>query len=98
MTLEETTNKVKELADKKGGAIKAKIKFQFDEGCIHLDDTVAPTTVVNDDLPSDCTIKVSLKNFEKLMIGEMNPMGAFMMQKLKVNGDMSVAMKLSSLF
>ncbi|MFY0651096.1 MAG: SCP2 sterol-binding domain-containing protein [Cyclobacteriaceae bacterium] len=98
MILEDTTNKVKELAAKKGGAIGSKIKFQFDEGVISLDDTVSPTVVSNEDSPSDCTVKVSLSNFEKLMNGEMNAMGAFMMGKIKVDGDMSVAMKLSSLF
>ena len=98
MSLEGITDKVKELASMKGGAINAKIKFKFDEGQIYLDDTVSPTLVSNDDAPSDCTVKTSLSNFEKLLKGEMNAMGAFMMGKIKVDGDMSVAMKLSSLF
>ena len=98
MSLDNTTSKVNALANSKGGAIKAKIKFQFDEGVIYLDDTVTPTVVSNEDSPADCTVKVSLSNFEKLINGDMNAMGAFMMGKLKVDGDMSVAMKLSSLF
>ncbi|MEQ6119710.1 SCP2 sterol-binding domain-containing protein [Reichenbachiella sp. MALMAid0571] len=98
MSLDNMTNKVKTLAATKGGAIKSKIKFQFDEGCIYLDDTISPTVVSNEDSAADCTVKVSLSNFEKLINGDMNAMGAFMMGKLKVEGDMSVAMKLSSLF
>ncbi len=98
MSLENATNKVKELATQKGGNIGSKIKFQFDEGFIYLDDTVSPTVVSNDDLNADCVVRVSLSNFEKLMSGDMNAMGAFMMGKLKVDGDMSVAMKLSNLF
>jgi putative sterol carrier protein len=43
-------------------------------------------------------VRVSISNFEKLMSGDMNPTGAFMMGKLKIDGDMSVAMKLSALF
>ena len=98
MTLEETTTKVQELASKKGGAIGSKIKFQFDEGLIFLDDTTSPTQVSNEDEYADCTIRVSLDNFNKLMSGDMNAMGAFMMGKIKVDGDMSIAMKLSNLF
>ncbi|MEO9964397.1 MAG: SCP2 sterol-binding domain-containing protein [Reichenbachiella sp.] len=98
MTLEETTDKVKELASKKSGAIGSKIKFQFDEGIIYLDDTISPTSVSNEDEYADCTVRVSLSNFNKLMSGDMNAMGAFMMGKIKVDGDMSVAMKLSNLF
>lgn len=98
MTLEETTAKVQSLAANKGGSIGSKIKFQFDEGVIYLDDTVSPTSVTNNDDPSECTVRVSLSNFNKLMTGDLNAMGAFMMGKIKVDGDMSVAMKLSNLF
>lgn len=98
MNLESITTRVQELAVKKGGSIGSKIKFHFDEGCIYLDDTVSPAVVSNEDEQADCTVKVNLSNFEKLMSGEMNAMGAFMMGKIKVEGDMSVAMKLSSLF
>ncbi|MFT7031868.1 MAG: putative sterol carrier protein [Cyclobacteriaceae bacterium] len=98
MNLESITTRVQELAVKKGGSIGSKIKFQFDEGYIYLDDTVSPSVVSNEDEKADCTVKVSLTNFEKLISGDMNPMGAFMMGKIKVDGDMSVAMKLSALF
>lgn len=98
MNLLELTSKVEAIAAKKQGAVNAKIKFKFEEGNIFLDDTKSPSLVNNTDEYADCTIKLSMKNFEKLMNGDMNPMGAFMMGKLKVDGDMSVAMKLSSLF
>jgi putative sterol carrier protein len=98
MNLESLTARVQSLAAKKGGAIGSKIKFQFDEGFIYLDDTVSPTHVSNKNEKADCTVKVSLSNFDKLISGEMNAMGAFMLGKIKVDGDMSVAMKLSSLF
>ncbi|MCV9386773.1 SCP2 sterol-binding domain-containing protein [Reichenbachiella ulvae] len=98
MNLEETTQKVVALAEKKGGSIGKKIKFKFDEGVILLDDSSSPTQVSNEDEYADCTVKLSLSNFNKLMNGEMNAMGAFMMGKIKVEGDMGIATKLSNLF
>ncbi len=49
------------------------------------------------DIPADCTISLSLPNLEKLIKGKLNPMMAFATGKLKVAGDMTVAMKLSQL-
>ncbi|MDA8351944.1 MAG: SCP2 sterol-binding domain-containing protein [Firmicutes bacterium] len=48
-------------------------------------------------LPSDCTIQLSEKNFIKLAEGRLNPTTAFMTGKLKVKGDLSLALRLSSL-
>ena len=92
------STKVAQLVEKKGGTLGTKIKFQFDEGFIFLDDTAEPTTVNNQDLPAQCTVRVSLSNFNKLISGELNAMGAYMMGKIKIDGDMSAAMKLSNLF
>lgn len=49
------------------------------------------------DLPADCTIRISKKNLDKVIAGEMNPMTGFALGKIKVSGDMSVALKLSQL-
>lgn len=46
---------------------------------------------------SDCTIRISHDNLIKLVQGNLNPMTAFAMGKLKVSGDMSVALKLGQL-
>ena len=47
------------------------------------------------DAPADCTIKLSLEDLEALISGELNPTAAFMTGKIKVEGDISVAMALS---
>lgn len=97
MTIQEATAKVNKMASNNGGKVNAKINFTFDEGVIHLDDTVAPTLVSNEASPAQCTIKMKLENFEKMMSGDMNPMMAFMTGKMKIEGDKGVAMKLASL-
>ena len=53
--------------------------------------------VTREDMDADCTIKISRKNLEKLLKGDLNPMTAFLTGKFKVDGDLSVAMKLQTL-
>ena len=53
--------------------------------------------VTREDMEADCTIRISRKNLEKLMKGELNPMNAFLTGKIKVDGDASVAMQLQTL-
>lgn len=47
---------------------------------------------------ADCTIRASEKTLTKIVNGESNATTAFMMGKLKVDGDMGAAMKLQKLF
>ena len=41
---------------------------------------------------------LSDEDFARLMQGDLNPMGAVMSGKVKIEGDMGVAMKLQQLF
>jgi putative sterol carrier protein len=54
-------------------------------------------TISTDDQDTDCTIKLSLSDLEDLISGDLSPTTAFMTGKIKVEGDMSVAMALSQL-
>ncbi|MEQ9425648.1 MAG: SCP2 sterol-binding domain-containing protein [Cyclobacteriaceae bacterium] len=99
MTLEEVTQKVAELAITHSGKIGSTVKFSFEDGTvIYLDDTTNPAAVSNADDSANCTVKISKENFLKLMDGEMNAMGAYMMGRMKIDGDMTVAMKLANMF
>jgi putative sterol carrier protein len=69
------------------------VKFDMGDEVIVIDGQNVSTT----DAPADCTIKISKENFEELIAGELNPTAAFMTGKIKVEGDMSVAMQLSQL-
>ena len=98
MNLNEITAKVKELSSKNSGKIESKIKFVFNDGCIFIDDTVNPTIINNENKEADCTITISNHDFGKILNKEMDSMEAFMSGKMKISGEMTVAMKLSSLF
>ena len=70
------------------------LKFDCGEdGVIVLNNGSATT----EDQETDCTIAISLDNLVKLLTGKLNPMTGVMMGKLKVSGDMGVAMKLGKL-
>lgn len=99
MTIEAITSKVSELAAA-GDALGSTIKFVFNggEGSVFLDGNGDSNTVSNEDKEADCTVGVDLNDFKDLLSGDLNPMGAFMGGKLKIDGDMGVAMKLGSLF
>ena len=74
--------------------------LKFDMGGQHLfiDGTGDKNVVSASDIAADCTVNVSLTDFQSLIRGDLNPMSAFMSGKIKVDGDMGVAMKLQSLF
>ncbi len=46
------------------------------------------------DEPGQCTIAMTDDDFVSMLAGKLNPQMAFMSGKLKVKGDMSLAMKL----
>lgn len=98
MSLATTTARVREMAVQKGGAIGHSVKFVFREGVIFLDDATKPTVVSNSDGAAQCTITMDLTDFSKLLDGDLDPMSAFMGGMMKIDGDMTVAMKLTSLF
>ncbi len=70
------------------------LKFDCgDAGVIVLADGTATT----EDRPTDCTLTISEGNLVKLLNGKLNPMTGVMLGKLKVSGDLGVAMGLAKL-
>jgi putative sterol carrier protein len=70
-----------------------RVKLDFGaEGVVMLDG--AASEVTETDGPADTTIKVSWDDWQAMSNGQLDGMTAFMMGKLKVEGDMSNAMQL----
>lgn len=93
MSVEDIAAKIKPQVESSG--FDRSVKFDLGgDGVIVIDGQSISTT----DAPADCTIKLSKDNLEALISGDLNPTTAFMTGKLKIEGDMSVAMALSQLF
>ena len=79
-----------------GSDFNKKVKFDFgDVGKLFIDG--ANGVADNSDADADATVKVDWDDFVKLASGAMDPTMSFMQGKLKVLGDMSVAMQLQGL-
>jgi putative sterol carrier protein len=70
------------------------IKFEFPEGSVSIDGTGEKTVVHQRGGDADCTIISKLEHIDRLRKGELNPMMAMMTGKLKIKGDMNLALKL----
>ena len=53
--------------------------------------------ISNDDKAADCTLNMAFSDFDDMINGKLDGMTAFMTGKLKIEGDMGVAMKLQSI-
>ena len=71
---------------------RVKIDFGPDQGVILLDG--AANQVSEDDGDADTTIRVGWDDWQQMASGQLDGMTAFMMGKLRVEGDMSNAMQL----
>jgi putative sterol carrier protein len=90
MSLDAIAEKIRERVA--GSGFSKSVKFDLgSDGVIVVDGQ----SVSTQDADADCTITMTKDNFEDLIAGELNPTMAFMTGKIKVAGDMSIAMQLS---
>lgn len=94
MDIGEVTKRITEAVGVDSGLGKT-LKFDFGAaGKIFIDGVSKPNTVSNDDKAADCTLQLGWDDFLNMAQGKLDPTMAFMQGKLKVLGDMSIAMKL----
>lgn len=90
MSIQDVVEKIRGRVETSG--FDRSVKFDTGaDGVIVIEGKTISTT----DAPADCTIKLSLEDLEAMLSGELSATSAFMQGKLKVEGDMSIAMALS---
>lgn len=78
-------------------AIGGTLKFVIDDLVVFVDGTGNSNVVSQSDEEADCTITTSEDTLMELQSGDLNPMMAVMGGKVKIGGDMGLAMKVQSL-
>jgi len=97
MSLNSTIREVIEKQAANISPLGAIFKFVLDDQPILIDGTGDSNVVSGDDNEADCTIITSAETIAKMKAGDLNPMMAVMSGKVKIKGDMGLAMKLQSL-
>ena len=78
-------------------AIGGTLKFVIDDLIVFVDGSGNSNIVSQEDNEADCTITTSAATLLELQSGDLNPMMAVMGGKIKIGGDMGLAMKVQSL-
>ena len=86
---------VKERAEGKDlSVLGGSVKFVVDENVVLIDGNSGE--ISSDDNEATCTISTDADTMQSIMDGSSSPQAAFMTGKLKVAGDMSIALKVQS--
>jgi putative sterol carrier protein len=97
MTLGNITERITAKLSR-AAAMNAKVKFDFGEdGRIFVDATQDPPRISHEDEEADVILLSSIDTFEGILNGTQDPNVAFLMGKLKVQGNMGLALKLNGL-
>lgn len=67
-----------------------------DDGFIHIDGTQSPPELTTAEKDAEVTLETSSNTLNNILDGNQDPNVAFLMRKLKVRGDLKLAMKLNS--
>jgi putative sterol carrier protein len=78
-------------------AIGKSLRINLGEDIIYIDGTGEENKVSSEDKEADCVVSLNEDTLNGLASGSINPMMAVMSGKVKIKGDISVAMKLQSL-
>ena len=97
-SLDQVTERVRTSVGTESG-LDARIKFKFaDQEFLFIDGKSKPNRVDNSDSESDITITVSRENFMKIIDHELKPPLALMTGRMRLRGDIRIAMRLNKVF
>lgn len=92
MSLEEARTRIQKRLDEK--PFDGTIKFDCgDDGVLVL----SQDKITSDDQDAPCTVALTTGDLLALIDGELNPTIGFMQGKLRIDGDMGIALKLASI-
>jgi putative sterol carrier protein len=79
-------------------ALESSYRFDIDgAGSWRVESEGDRLVVTESDAPADCVIRADEKTFLRIVGGEQSPMGAYMTGKVKVEGDLGLALRLRDL-
>lgn len=76
-------------------SIGARVRFVLGDDTILMDARQSPVSIEPADGEADCTIRMAPEHFRRMLDGQLGPMMAFTMGRLKVEGSMGIALKLA---
>lgn len=74
------------------------MRLDIENKHIYIDGNGTKNIITPESKEADCVIEMSNKDFQALVTKNLNPMQAMLNGKLRIKGDMSIAMKLQNLF
>jgi putative sterol carrier protein len=80
-------------------ALDASYRFDVDgAGRWRVESDGEKLVVSESDAPADCVIRTDEQTFLRIVRGEQSPTGAYMTGRVKVEGDLGLALRLRDLF
>ena len=80
-------------------ALDASYRFDIEgAGNWRLEADGEKAVVAESDAPADCVIRTDESTFLRIVRGEQSPMGAYMTGKVRVEGDLGLALRLRDVF
>lgn len=83
----------------RAGTLDASYRFDIEgAGSWRLEVDGERAVVTESDAPADCIIRTDENTFLRIVRGQQSPMGAYMTGKVRVEGDLGLALRLRDVF
>lgn len=87
------------IGPERARSLDASYRFDIEgAGSWRLEADGEKAVVTESDAPADCVIRTDENTFLRILRGEQSPMGAYMRGKVRVEGDLSLALRLRDVF